>query len=75
MLVAGGIADGKIKRVVGMASAVPFDANDPFSPANRRIAIIVLSKQAEESLNKVSGGLAVGRGDEASREAPDANPR
>ena len=75
VLVAGGIADGKIKRVVGMASAVPFDPNDPFSPANRRIAIIVLSRQAEESLNKVSGGLAIARADEVAKETPDAGAR
>ena len=75
VLVAGGIAEGKIKRVIGMASAVPFDPNDPFSPANRRIAIIVLSKQAEESLNKVSGGLAVARGDDVSRETLSAGAR
>jgi chemotaxis protein MotB len=56
VLVAGGIAEGKIKRVVGMASAVPFDPADPFNPANRRIAIIVLNHQAEVSLNQVSGG-------------------
>ena len=75
VLVAGGIAEGKIKRVIGMASAVPFDPIDPFSPANRRIAIIVLSKQAEESLNKVSGGLAVARGDDVSRETLSAGAR
>jgi chemotaxis protein MotB len=74
-LVTGGIADGKIKRVVGMASAVLFDANDPLNAANRRIAIIVLSKQAEDSLNKVSGGLTVSAGDEVSKEVLDAAPR
>jgi chemotaxis protein MotB len=75
VLVTGGIADGKIKRVVGMASAVLFNGNEPLNPANRRIAIIVLSKQAEESLNKVSGGLAVGGGGEVSKEALDAAAR
>jgi chemotaxis protein MotB len=75
VLVTGGIAEGKIKRVVGMASAVLFDNNDPLNAANRRIAIIVLSKEAEESLNKVSGGLAVGGGDEAPKENADVAPR
>ena len=75
MLVAGGIADGKIKRVVGMASAVPFDPVDPLSPANRRISIIVLSKQAEESLNKSSGGVTVGRVDDVAKETVDAGAR
>ncbi|MCE9639157.1 MAG: flagellar motor protein MotB [Betaproteobacteria bacterium] len=75
VLVSGGIADGKIKRVVGMASAVLFDGKDPLNAVNRRIAIIVLSKQAEESLDKVSGGLAVGKGEEVSREVLDATAR
>jgi chemotaxis protein MotB len=75
VLVTGGIAEGKIKRVVGMASAVLFDNNDPLSASNRRIAIIVLSRDAEESLNKVSGGLNVNRGDDAAKDATDAAPR
>jgi chemotaxis protein MotB len=70
VLVAGGIAEGKIKRVIGMASAVPFDPTDPFNPANRRMAIIVLSKQAEEALDKASGGLTPNRNDDPARETP-----
>ena len=74
VLVAGGLAEGKIKRVVGMASAVLFDSSDPFSPANRRIAIIVMNKQAEETVNKGSGApVAAAKGkDAAARETGDA---
>jgi len=57
VLVAGGIDEGKLKRVIGMSSAVLFDGNDPQNPANRRIAIIVLTRQAEEALNKDSGAV------------------
>ena len=57
VLVSAGIDEGKIIRVVGMSSAVLFEPNDPFNPINRRIAIIVLTRQAEESLNTVSGGV------------------
>ena len=46
-LVAGGIDDGKILRVVGLGSAVLFDKDDPLSPINRRISIIVMNKLAE----------------------------
>ncbi len=49
-LVVGGIADGKILRVVGLGSAVPFDKNDSHSPLNRRISIIVMNKQTEEAV-------------------------
>ena len=49
-LVAGGIADGKILRVVGLGSAVLFDKTDPLNPTNRRISIIVMNKQTEDAV-------------------------
>jgi len=51
-LILGGMDERKIVRVVGLASSVLFDAADPFSPANRRISILVLNKQTEEMLLK-----------------------
>jgi chemotaxis protein MotB len=49
-LVAGGIEDNKIMRVVGLASAVPFDKSDLFNPINRRISIIVMKHKAAEAI-------------------------
>jgi len=46
-LLEGGLADQKISRVVGLASAVLFDKAQPTSPVNRRISIIVLTRKAE----------------------------
>src|SRR5690606_18840693 len=46
-LVAGGMEEPKIARVVGLASSVLFDPEDPRNPINRRISIIVMNKQAE----------------------------
>lgn len=51
-LVAGGLEEGKIMRVVGLGSAVPFDRDNPNSPVNRRISIIVMNKKAEEAISK-----------------------
>ncbi len=51
-LIAGGMDESKVLRVVGLASAVPFDKADPLSPVNRRISIIVMNKRAEESITK-----------------------
>jgi len=51
-LVAGGLEDGKVLRVVGLASAIPLDKNDPNAPINRRISIIVMNKKAEEAITK-----------------------
>ena len=48
-LVAGGIDDRKIVRVVGLASSIPLDRSDPVNPVNRRIAIVVLNREAAES--------------------------
>ncbi|HEB92754.1 MAG TPA: motility protein MotB [Gammaproteobacteria bacterium] len=49
-LIAGGYDAGKIAKVVGLASMVPFDKENPRDPVNRRIAIIVLNKAAEAAL-------------------------
>jgi chemotaxis protein MotB len=45
----GGLATEKIARVVGLSSAVLFDKDNPRNPINRRISIIVMTKQAEQS--------------------------
>ncbi|HEX4884570.1 MAG TPA: flagellar motor protein MotB [Casimicrobiaceae bacterium] len=52
-IVAGGIADDKIIRVVGLGSAVMLDAADPNNPANRRISITVLNQKAEKRILEV----------------------
>ncbi|MBN9697502.1 MAG: flagellar motor protein MotB [Zoogloea sp.] len=49
-LVAGGLAEGKMVRVVGLADTLPLDPDNPGGPINRRISIIVLNKQAEAAL-------------------------
>ncbi|MBO9716813.1 MAG: flagellar motor protein MotB [Pseudoxanthomonas sp.] len=42
-LLEGGLDETKVARVVGLASSVPFDRNDPRAPINRRISIVVLN--------------------------------
>jgi chemotaxis protein MotB len=49
-MVKGGMADDKVLRVVGLGSAAHLDRNDPFSPTNRRISIIVMNKKTEEEV-------------------------
>lgn len=61
-LIAGGMAEEKIVRVVGLASAVLFNREDPLSPANRRISLIVMNKQAEETAQH-DGGIVKLDGD------------
>ena len=49
-LVAGGMNDEKVLRVVGLSSTVPYDKGDPYSAINRRISIVVLNKRTEEAI-------------------------
>jgi chemotaxis protein MotB len=49
-LVAGGIAENKILRVVGLAAIVPYDPANPDAPVNRRISIVVMNQLAEMRL-------------------------
>jgi chemotaxis protein MotB len=49
-LVAGGMDDGKMIRVVGLASTVLYDKADPQGAINRRISIVILNKRTEEAI-------------------------
>ncbi len=49
-LIAGGMEEAKVIRVVGQASTVLFDKQDPYNPQNRRIGIVVLNKKTEEAI-------------------------
>jgi chemotaxis protein MotB len=58
-LVASGLDEKKILRVVGLASSVMFNPADPYDSANRRISIIVMNKQAEEAVTGSGPALNV----------------
>ncbi len=49
-LLAGGLTEDKIGRVVGLSSSVLFDKTDPYNPVNRRISIIVMNKSTADTL-------------------------
>ncbi len=46
VLIAAGLPEGKIARIVALADAAPIDPRNPFSPVNRRISIIVMTRKA-----------------------------
>jgi chemotaxis protein MotB len=50
-LVASGMPDDKLVRVVGLAASDMLDKSQPLSPVNRRISITVLTREGEERLN------------------------
>ena len=58
-LMAGGMEEGKIVRVVGLSSAVLMDRQNPSNPINRRISIIVMNKKAEESASRDGGAVTI----------------
>jgi len=58
-LLAGGMRDARIARVVGLSSSVLLDANDPFNPVNRRVSIIVMNKKAEAAAAQDGGTIEV----------------
>ncbi len=50
---AGGLPEDRVLLVQGLASSLPFDRSDPSSPANRRISVIVMNRDAEDRLLRV----------------------
>lgn len=72
-LIAGGMDESKVLRVVGLSSAVLFDKQDPFNPINRRISIIVMNKKAEDAASKDGGTVEVGNEAQVRQELT-ANP-
>ncbi len=58
-LVAGGMDETKLLRVVGLSSASLFDKENPLNPTNRRISIIIMNKQAEENVLKDAAAINV----------------
>jgi chemotaxis protein MotB len=58
-LIAGGMSEEKIFRVVGLASSTPFNLEDPKDATNRRISIIVMNKEVEARLIRGGGQVEV----------------
>ncbi|WP_150051606.1 MULTISPECIES: flagellar motor protein MotB [Methylomonas] len=47
-LTEGGLGEDKILRVVGLASSIPYNRDNPNDPMNRRISIIVMNRKSEQ---------------------------
>ena len=58
-LIAGGMDDKRIARVIGLASSVLLDPANPYSPSNRRVSIIVMNKKAGEAAARDGGTVEV----------------
>jgi len=53
-LLAGGLAENRVLRVQGLAFSQPFIREEPSSPQNRRISIIVMNRDAEDRVFKTT---------------------
>lgn len=65
-LVAGGMTEGKVLRVIGLADSMHLDKADPRNPINRRISIILLNHRTQERIERENsaepvGGLRIGK--------------
>lgn len=58
-MIAGGMDENKVLRVVGLSSTVLFNKNDPLDPSNRRINIVVLNKRTEEAMLQEDGSASI----------------
>jgi chemotaxis protein MotB len=59
-LIAGGMRQGKVLEIRGLADAIPLIKNDPANPQNRRISIVVMNKEAVERFKADGNTLDVG---------------
>ena len=73
-LTAAGLPDSKISRVVGLSSSVLFDKTDPQNPINRRISIVVMTRQAEEAALKTDVAAETPPPAQGQPTSPDATP-
>ena len=78
-LIAGGLPENRVLRVLGLAASMPHDRLDTLAAVNRRIGIIVMNRDAEDRLFRSPGddaedAVAPGAAD-AVPPAPAAPPR
>jgi chemotaxis protein MotB len=74
-LVAGGMQDSRVLRVVGLGSAVYLNPDNPLDPSNRRISIIVMNKKTEDAVTTDGQTtVEVGAHDVVNKETLSENP-
>ncbi len=71
-LVAAGMPDAKLARVIGLGASEPYDSAHPRAAANRRITVTVLTQEAEERLLGGAGAAPAAQSSELQSETPVA---
>ena len=76
-LIAGGLPGEKVLRMQGLAASLLYEKDDPESPLNRRISIVVMNREAEDRFfqaAKVESGKADEEATEPETPAAMASP-
>ena len=74
-LIAGGMEDGRVLRVMGVASSMHLNQDDPFAPVNRRISIVVLNHRAQAEIERANAANPASAANAGTRPvAPAAEP-
>lgn len=56
-LVAGGMQESKVLRIMGVASSMHLNQDEPLAPVNRRISIVVLNQRAQMQIEKANAAV------------------
>ena len=59
-LIAGGLSEKRIKRILGLADSVSLVKDNPAAAVNRRISIVVLNRRAERRIDEVNASEGSG---------------
>ncbi|NYT81036.1 flagellar motor protein MotB [Alcaligenaceae bacterium] len=59
-LVAGGLSENRIKRILGLADSVSLVKDNPAAAVNRRISIVVLNRRAEQRIDDMNASAGAG---------------
>jgi chemotaxis protein MotB len=74
-LMAGGLDEKKIARVIGLSSSVLFDPENPRGAINRRISIVVMNKRAEEAATRSSVSVTIEKAADLSTEVVNSEDK
>ncbi len=57
-LVGGGMEDKKVLRIMGVASSMHLNKDDPHAAVNRRISIVVLNRRTQQDIENANSAIA-----------------
>ncbi len=74
-LIAGGMNDAKMLRVMGVAASMHLNQEDPLAPINRRISIVVLNHRAQAAIETANAATPTSAGVKLPVAQPAGGPK